>query len=103
MPRYRLTRWATSKAKLMPFSMILQPEELSALRHIADKNGVSVAAIIRSAIDTIIFREYPERKKRIVEEEAEAFLERMSQRLPPSILTSAKRKEFKRQAVAHLA
>jgi hypothetical protein len=79
--------------------MILQPEELGALRKIARKEGVSVGAVIRRAIDTVINRLHPERRKRMVGLEAEAFLDRLADRLPASILTGAKRKAFKNRLV----
>ncbi len=87
---------------IQPFSLILQPSELSALRKIADKNGTSVGAVVRLAIHTVVYRDYPERKRKMVEAEADTFLDQLAQRFPASILTSAKRKAFKNRLVKEL-
>lgn len=99
MQRPRSARSSSAPPKLMPFSMILQPEELSALRRIARSKNVPVAAVIRYAIDSIILKEYPDHRRRIVEKVTDEFLERLSQRLPSTILTPAKRSAFKRHAL----
>jgi hypothetical protein len=100
MSRLRST---TSPRKQQPFSLILEPDELSTLRKIARKEGTSVGAIVRRAIYVVIDRVYPERRQLMIEHEAEVFLNTLAQRYPESFLTAAKRRHFKRAAVKFLA
>ena len=88
--------------KPFPFSLILQPEELSSLRRIARKEGVAVGTIIRRAILAVIYQGNPELINRMIEADVEAYLDQLTQRFPASILTSAKRKAFKIRLVKEL-
>lgn len=86
----------------LPFSLMFQPEELKSLRRIARKEGVAVGVIIRRAIYTVIYRVHPEMVNRMIETEVDGFLDQLAQRFPGSVLTSTKRKAFKRRLVKEL-
>lgn len=100
MPRSRSN---LTPGKLQPFSLILKPEEMNALRKIARRERTSVGGVVRRAIYVVIERIHPERRKLVVEQLAEEFLSSLSQRYPSSFLTPAKRSRFKRQAVRLLS
>lgn len=100
MPKPRST---TNSSDVQPFSLILEPAELGILRKLARKEGTSMGVIVRRAIGVVIEQVYPQRRKLMVEHEAEEFLRSLSQRYPSSFLTSAKRSQFKRQVVRLLA
>ena len=44
----------------MPFSLILDPNELGILRKMAQRENTSVASVIRRAWHTVIFKSHPE-------------------------------------------
>jgi len=65
-----------------PFSLILDPDELSALKKMARHQRTSVASIIRQALHTVIFRTNPELAKSAIENEVNSFLDHMGTKLP---------------------
>lgn len=99
MPRVNPTR---KPPKILPFSLILEPEELRELRRLAQKEGTSIGALVRRAIGVVIEQRYPDRRRRMIEQEAEEFLNTLAQRYPDSFLTAAKRRQFKQAAVKYL-
>jgi len=105
MPRSKAARQrrsSSAKKVVQPFSLILELNELSILRKIAKERGTSVGGVVRVAIQTVIYRNYPGMMRRLVESEADAFLDLLAMRLPSSLLTSAKRKAFKERLVKDL-
>ncbi|MBD3298857.1 MAG: ribbon-helix-helix protein, CopG family [candidate division Zixibacteria bacterium] len=84
-----------------PFSLILDPEELSALKKMARQQGTSVASIIRQALHTVIFRSNPELAKTAIENEVNSFLDHMGNKLPLG-QTGARRSRIKKQLVTGL-
>ncbi len=80
--------------KPFPFSLILQPEELRALRRIARKEGISAGAVVRRAIHTVIYRVHPDVVNRMIESEVDGFLDQLAQGFSFSLRTSAKRRAF---------
>jgi hypothetical protein len=107
MPKRKLRRKqvrssSPSRKQLMPFSLIFQPEELKALRKIADKEGVAIAAVIRRAIHTVIGRVHPEFEVRLLASEANDFLDQLATRFPGKMLTPSKRRKFRLQLVKDL-
>lgn len=86
MPRPKLY---PKKAPVQPFSLILEPSELDALRKIADREKTSVAAIVRRAIHTVMYRANPEQLNRMVESEIDAFLNRVAEKFPPAWIGGA--------------
>lgn len=107
MPRRRVRRMQTRSSsptpkKLMPFSLILQPDEMKALRKIAGKEGVAIAVVIRRAIHTVIGQVHPEFKTRLLESEVEAFLGELATRYPGKMLSPAKRSAFRKQLAKSL-
>lgn len=102
-PRRRQVRSTSPRRKpLMPFSLILPPDELNTLRKIADKEGVTVAAIIRRAIHTVIVSMYPEYKEQLLVSEAGMFLDELATRFPAKMLSASKRRKFRLQLVSGL-
>ena len=93
-------RGRRSTAPKQPFSLILNPDELAILRKMARKNGTSVAAVIRQALNTVIFQAHPELVKQGVERDVNEFLDRMSGRLPG--VTASKQKTLARDFTASL-
>jgi hypothetical protein len=85
--------------KPQPFSLILEPAELAALRKIAGKERTSMGAIVRRAIHSVLFRANPALVDRIVEAELDGFLKRMGEKFPGAGMKGAKRGEFKKQIV----
>ncbi len=85
-----------------PFSLILNPDELSILRKMARKEGTSVASVIRQALHTVIFRAHPDLAKNAIEREVDSFLDTMGARLPSGLSKGAKRARIKKQLVTGL-
>lgn len=85
-----------------PFSLILNPDELSILRKMARKEGTSVANVIRQALHTVIFRAHPDLAKNALEREVDSFLDTMGTRLPIGLGKGAKRARIKKQLVTGL-
>lgn len=96
--RPRGTGRATPK---QPFSLILEPDELSALKKIARSRRTSVAAIIRQALHTVVFRTNPELAKTAIENEVNSFLEHLGTKLPLGA-GGPKRARLKKQMVTGL-
>lgn len=94
MPRPKLH---PNKAPLQPFSLILEPSELDALRKIAGKEKTSVAAIIRRAIHKILYQANPELVDRMIEAEVDGFLKRVGKRVPLAQVQGAKGNALKYQ------
>ena len=78
-PMKRGPRGATPK---QPFSLILEPDELSTLKKMARHQNTSVAAIIRQALHTVIFRSHPGLAKSAIENEVTSFLDHIGTKLP---------------------
>ncbi|MEW5874614.1 MAG: CopG family transcriptional regulator [Candidatus Zixiibacteriota bacterium] len=96
--RPRGTGRATPK---QPFSLILDPDELTALKKMARGQRTSVAAIIRQALHTVIFRTNPELAKTAIENEVNSFLDHMGSKLPIGS-GGPKRARLKKQMVTGL-
>jgi hypothetical protein len=90
-----VTASSSKPHKIMPFSLVLPRNELHALRRIAGKEDVSVAAVVRRAILTAVDRAHPEFREQVVETEAETFFEQLAGRFPAAMLANAKRRAFK--------
>jgi hypothetical protein len=90
-------RTGTIRQPIQPFSLILQPAELSLLRKLARREGTSVAGIVRRAIHTVIGRVYPEFQGQMLESEANTFLDELATRYPRKMLSPPKRSTFKKQ------
>lgn len=90
-----------SKPK-MPFSLILEPGELGILRTMADREGTSVAAVIRKALHTVIFKSHPDLARTAVENEVDSFLDTMSAKIPSGAARGARRAKLRKQLVSGL-
>lgn len=102
-PRRRVVRRGRKTAgPKQPFSLILNPDELSILRKMARKEGTSVASVIRQALHTVIFRAHPDLAKNAIEREVDSFLDTMGTRLPTGLSKGAKRARIKKQLVTGL-
>ena len=102
-PRRRVVRRGRKSAgPKQPFSLILNPDELSILRKMARKEGTSVASVIRQALHTVIFRTHPDLAKNAIEREVDSFLDTMGNRLPSGLSKGAKRARIKKQLVTGL-
>lgn len=97
-----MRRGRKSTGPKQPFSLILNPDEMSILRKMARKEGTSVASIIRQALHTVIFRTHPDLAKNALEREVDAFLDTMGARLPSGLSKGAKRARIKKQLVTGL-
>lgn len=97
-PVKRGPRGATPK---QPFSLILEPDELSTLKKMARQQNTSVAAIIRQALHTVIFRTNPGLAKSAIENEVTSFLDHIGNKLPLG-KGGAKRARLKKQMVSGL-
>jgi len=84
-----------------PFSLILDPDELSALKKMAKQQRTSVASIIRQALHTVIFRTNPELAKSAIENEVNSFLDHMGTKLPIG-QAGPRRSKLKKQLVTGL-
>ena len=91
-------RGATPK---QPFSLILEPDELSTLKKMARQQNTSVAAIIRQALHTVIFRTNPGLAKSAIENEVSSFLDHIGSKLPLG-KGGARRARLKKQMVSGL-
>jgi hypothetical protein len=91
-------RGATPK---QPFSLILEPDELTTLKKMARQQNTSVAAIIRQALHTVIFRTNPGLAKSAIENEVTSFLDHIGNKLPLG-KGGAKRALLKKQMVSGL-
>lgn len=85
-----------------PFSLILNPEELNILRKMARRENTSVAAVIRQALHTVIFRSHPDLAKHAIEKEVETFLDTVGARLPKGLAKGVKRSRLRNQLVTGL-
>ncbi len=83
-----------------PFSLILNPDELSILRKMARKEGASVASVIRQALHTVIFRKHPDLAKAAIEKETSAFLSAIGTRIPG--MTAQRQKALTRRVTRQL-
>lgn len=102
-PRRRgMRRGRKTAGPKQPFSLILNPDELSILRKMARKDGTSVASVIRQALHTVIFRTHPDLAKNAIEREVDSFLDTMGARLPAGLSKGAKRARIKKQLVSGL-
>lgn len=102
-PRRRgVRRGRKTAGPKQPFSLILNPDELSILRKMARKEGTSVASVIRQALHTVIFRAHPDLAKNAIEREVDSFLDTMGARLPSGLSKGAKRARIKKQLVTGL-
>lgn len=102
-PRRRVVRRGRRTAgPKQPFSLILNPDELSILRKMARKDGTSVASVIRRALHTVIFRTHPELAKTAIEREVDTFLDTMGTRFPSGLSKGTKRTQIKKQLVSNL-
>lgn len=102
-PRRRVTRRGRKPAgPKQPFSLILNPDELSILRKMARKDGTSVASVIRRALHTVIFRTHPELAKSAIEREVDSFLDNVGARFPSGIAKGTKRSQIKKQLVTNI-
>ena len=90
-----------SKPK-MPFSLILDPGELTILRTMADREGTSVAAVIRKALHTVIFKSHPDLARSAVENEVDSFLDAMGAKIPSGAARGARRAKLRKQLVSGL-
>jgi len=95
-PLTRRRRSSQKPAKLMPFSLIFPPDEMQALRKIAAKQGVPVAALIRRAIHVTIRQTDPADAVQLLQADADAFLDHLATRVPSGVLTAGKRSSFKK-------
>ena len=86
----------------MPFSLILEPGELQILRDLADKENSSVAAVIRKALHTVIFKNHPDLARATIENEVESFLNSVDNKLPSGIGNAAKRAKLRKELVTKL-
>jgi hypothetical protein len=91
-------RGATPK---QPFSLILEPDELATLKKMARQQRTSVAAIIRQALHTVIFRDNPGLAKSAIENEVNSFLDQLGNKLPLG-KSGARRSRLKKQMVTGL-
>ena len=91
-----------SRKPIQPFSLILQRDEWAALRRIADKEGVAIAAVIRRATHTVIGQVHPEFKGQMLESEANSFLDQIATNFPGKMLSPAKRSAFEEQVAKSL-
>ena len=102
-PRRRVMhRGRKSAGPKQPFSLILNPDELTILRKMARKEGTSVASVIRQALHTVIFRTHPDLAKNAIEREVDSFLDTMGASLPSGLSKGAKRARLKKQLVSGL-
>lgn len=102
-PRRRVVRHGRKGATpKQPFSLILNPDELSILRKMARKEGTSVASVIRHALHTVIFRAHPDLAKNAIERDVDSFLDTMGKRLPTGLSKGATRARIKKQLVTGL-
>ena len=85
-----------------PFSLILNPDELTLLKKMARQQGTSVAGIIRQALHTQIFSAHPEMAKSAIENEVESFLDRMGTKIALGGAPGAGREKLKRTLVKGL-
>lgn len=90
-----------TKAK-MPFSLILDPGELGILRTMADRDGTSVAAVIRKALHTVIFKSHPDLARSAVENDVDSFLDAMGAKIPSGVARGARRDKLRKQLVSGL-
>ena len=97
--RRRVTASSRKRPQIMPFSLELPRSEMDALRRIAGKEGVSIAAVVRRAILIAVASAHPELGREIVEAEADAFFDQLGARFATGRLTAAKRKAFKARLV----
>jgi hypothetical protein len=81
--------------------LILDPDELTALKKMARAQRTSVAAIIRQALHTVIFRTNPELAKSAIENEVNSFLNHIGSKLPLGA-GGPKRARLKKQMVTGL-
>lgn len=102
-PRRRVVRRGRKSAvPKQPFSLILNPDELTILRKMARKDGTSVASVIRQALHTVIFRTHPDLAKNAIEREVDSFLDSMGARIPSGLSKGPKRARIKKQLVTGL-
>jgi hypothetical protein len=102
-PRRRIMRRGRrSTGPKQPFSLILNPDELSILRKMARQEGTSVASVIRQALHTVIFRTHPDIAKNAIEREVDSFLDSMGDRVPSALSTGSRRARIKKQLVSGL-
>jgi hypothetical protein len=87
----------------MPFSLIFPPDEMQALRRIAAKEGVPVAALIRRAIHVTIRQSDPDDAATLLMADADSFLDHLATRVSAGSLTPGKRSAFKKHLVRLLS
>jgi len=100
-PRRTVKRGPRGATPKQPFSLILEPDELSTLKKMAKQQNTSVAAIIRQALHTVIFRTNPGLAKTAIENEVTSFLDHIGNKLPLG-KGGAKRARLKKQMVSGL-
>ncbi|HUU46504.1 MAG TPA: hypothetical protein VM118_12305 [Acidobacteriota bacterium] len=86
----------------MPFSLILDPNELGILRKMALRENTSVASVIRRALHTVIFRSHPDLARNAIENEVDTFLETVGTKLPSGAARGARRARLRNQLVSGL-
>jgi len=96
------TRAGRARTPKMPFSLILDPGELSVLRKMARRENTSVASVIRSALHTVIFKSHPDLARHAIESDVDAFLETVGRKLPSGVAKGSRRKRLRNQLVSGL-
>jgi hypothetical protein len=86
----------------MPFSLILAPSELGILRKMAARENTSVAAIIRRALHTVIFKSHPDLARNAIESDVDSFLDTVGNKLPTGVGGAARRTRLRNQLVTGL-
>lgn len=102
MPRRKGVRQRQSEARVQnvrPFSLILPATELGALRMIAKQEGVSVAAVVRRAIYTVVAKDNPKLITRFLEADIDSFLQHLASAFPHVALTIPRRSALKAKLI----
>jgi len=82
-----------------PFSIVLDARELQALKNIARKQRVSVASLIRGAMNAVIFQANPQLARAALEKDVEHFLDGINSKLPMSKRFEGRKRTLKRSLV----
>lgn len=102
MPRRKGVRQRQSEARVQnvqPFSLILPATELGALRMIAKQEGVSVAAVVRRAIYTVVAKDDPKLISKLFEAEVDSFFAQVASAIPGLSLTNSRRAALKQSLI----
>jgi len=93
----------TTKARpVMPFSLILTPQEMAILRKEAARQETSVGGVVRGAIHAVLFRTHPDFVRQMVNREVGAFFDSLQTRHLGAKVTPALRARIQRQIISAL-